>query len=214
MSSLSKKNQWGSALYAVLALVIGLGVLFVSLAKASLQIWAIEDTQNQLRTKPVDFIIKYNNGSTESGNYKLPEIKTLPTSPFYGLKAARNFLWMGLSNGSVDKSKMALLIADKKMTEAKILFETSKSKSGLVSSVEAIDKLKYAYSEISKINEESIEVNQLKSQVIKAGHAYAEVLKQSEKTLREENKDDYKQTVRDLEKWNEEREKEKEKIRN
>lgn len=209
MSSLSKNNKWGSALYAALALIIGVGVLFVSLAKASLQIWAVEDTQNQLRTKPIDFIISHSNGSTESGNYKLPEVKTLPTSPFYGLKTARNYLWMGLSDGYINKSKMALLIADKKMTEAQILFETDKSKSGLVSSVEAIDKLKYAYGEIRQANVSNIEANQLKTQIVKAGHAYAEVLKRSEEKLNKDKKNSYEQTIKDLEKWNEEREKEK-----
>ena len=205
----SKKNPWGSVLYTALALIIGLGVLFVSLAKASLQIWAIEDTQNQLRTKPIEFVIKYSNGSTESGIYKLPEIKTLPTNPLYGLKTARNYIWMSLTRGHINKSKMALLIADKKMTEAQILFETNKSKSGLVSSLEAIDKLKYAYGEICDTKSDNIEANQLKSQIIKAGYAYVEILKQAEKTVSQNKNSDYKQTVKDLEKWNEEKEQEK-----
>ena len=102
MSSLSKKNPWASALYAAAALIIGFGVLFISLAKASLQIWAVEDTENQLRIKPIEFVIIHDNGSTESGSYKLPEIKTLPTSPLYGLKTARNYLWLGLTTGSVN----------------------------------------------------------------------------------------------------------------
>lgn len=209
MSSLSKKNQWGSALYAVVALVMGVGVLFVSLANASLQIWATENTQNQLRTKPIEFVIKHDNGSTESGTYKLPEIKTLPTHPLYGLKTARNYLWMGLTRGQINKGKMALLIADKKMTEAQILFETNKSKSGLVSSVEAIDKLKYAYSEISDTETDNIEANQLRSQIVKAGHAYTEIIKQAEKTASQDDNLNYKQIVNDLEKWNEEKEQEK-----
>lgn len=211
MSPSFKKNPWGSALYTVIAIVIGLGVLFVSLAKASLQIWAIEDTQNKLRTKPVEFIIKYSNGSTESGNYKLPEIKTLPTSPFYGIKTARNYLWMNLVSGCKNKSKMALLIADKKMTEAQILFEANESKSGLVSSADAIDKLKYAYDEICKAEGDTIEINQLKTQIIKAGYAYAEVMKKAEKSLNQNSKNDFEQTVKDIEKWNEEKEQEKEK---
>ena len=209
MSSLSKKNQWGSALYAIIALVIGFGVLFISLAKASLQIWAVEDTENQLRTKPVEFIITHDNGSTESGSYKLPEIKTLPTSPLYSIKTARNYLWLELARGSVNKSKMALLIADKKMTEAQILFETNKSKSGLVSSADAIDKLKYAYDEIREVKSDDIEANQLKSEIIKAGHAYSEVIKQAEKTLNQDNKPNYEQIVRDIENWNAEKEQEK-----
>lgn len=209
MSSHSKNYHWGSALYAITALIIGLGVLFISLAKASLQIWAIEDVQNQLRTKPIDFIITYADGSTESGSYKLPEIKTLPTSPLYTIKTARNYLWLRLTKGDFDRSKMALLIADKNMTEAQILFDKRESKSGLVSSVEAIDKLKYAYSEINDTKIDSIEVNQLRSQIIKAGYAYEVVLEKAKNTLSQDDNAEYKKTVKDLEKWNEERKKEK-----
>ena len=209
MSSHLKNYHWGSTLYAVTALIIGLGVLFISLAKASLQIWAVEDVQNQLRTKPIDFVITYTDGSTESGSYKLPEIKTLPTSPLYTLKTARNYLWLRLTKGEFDRSKMALLIADKNMTEAQILFSNKESKSGLLSSVEAIDKLKYAYNEINDTKIDNIEVNQLKSQIVKAGYAYKVVLEKSKDTLNPDNKTEYNKIIKDLEKWNEERKKEK-----
>ena len=205
----SKNSQLGSAIYAVVALTLGFGVLFVSLARASLQIWAFEDTEHQLRTKPIEFVITHSDGSTESGNYKLPEIKTLPTSPLYGVKTARNYLWMSLTRGQIDKGKMALLIADKKMTEAQILIETGKSKSGLESSADAIDKLKYAYTVIRDAKSDDIERDQLKSQIIKAGHAYAEVIKKSESKLTEDNNAEYEKIIKDLEKWNEEREQEK-----
>lgn len=210
MNSPLHKNPWGNTLYAVMAMVVGVFVLFVSLSRASMQIWANEDKENKLRIKPVDFTINYQNGATESSSYKMPEVRTLPNNPIYGFKEARDSIWMGMTNGKLEKGKMALLLADKKMMEAKILFTNNEGKLALESSSEAIDKLKYAYSEIQRA-EKNIETSKVKMQIFKAGYAYAELLKQAESSISAENKTEYKQNINDLNNWNEEREQENEK---
>lgn len=127
-----ENNSWWMVLIMAF---LALSILFVSISRASLEIATSIDNRETLRKIPIecgDFI------------YKLPHARTLPTSKIYFLKRFRDWLWLNFTSEAKGKSEVALFIADKKMAEALRLFELGENKIALETSLEAVNKLKYA----------------------------------------------------------------------
>jgi hypothetical protein len=192
-----KMNILSSVVFPALILVFAFIILFISLSRAGLEIAAKQ--QGQYGVVPVDFI---------DSTYKLPPVDTLPTSPFYGFKRLRDYLWLTFSSGPVKKSQIALLLSDKKMAEAIALFNNDQSEMGLDAGSEAVDKLKYADRLIVNSKKEDILKKQIEAQIIQTGGAYAEIMTSINKTFGlDEAK--YQKIITDLNKLNEEKQKEK-----
>lgn len=192
-----KRNILNSVVLPTLILVFAFMILFISLSRAGLEIAAKQ--QGQYGVVPVDFI---------DSIYKLPPVDTLPTSPFYGFKRLRDYLWLTFSNGPVKKSQIALLLSDKKMAEAIALFNNDQSEIGLNAGIEAVDKLKYADKLIANYQKEDIFKEQMEIQIFQTGNAYKEIMTSINNTFGlDEAK--YQQIITDLNKLNEEKQKEK-----
>lgn len=192
-----KRNILNSVVLPTLILVFAFMILFISLSRAGLEIAAKQ--QGQYGVVPVDFI---------DSIYKLPPVDTLPTSPFYGFKRLRDYLWLTFSNGPVKKSQIALLLSDKKMAEAIALFNNDQSEIGLNAGIEAVDKLKYADKLIANYEKEDIFKEQMEIQIFQTGNAYKEIMTSINNTFGlDEAK--YQQIITDLNKLNEEKQKEK-----
>lgn len=151
-------------------------VLGVSLARASLEILAQEINSDKIGNNPLSFIINYGDGETEVGNYKLPEVATLPTNPMYGLKRVRDYFWLLISRGN-DKVKLALLMADKKTEETRQLWLLNMSEEALTAGNEAMDKLEYANQLILASGSNDNQNKQIAKQIYLAGFAYNEIFK-------------------------------------
>lgn len=192
-----KRNILNSVVLPTLILVFAFMILFISLSRAGLEIAAKQ--QGQYGVVPVDFI---------DSIYKLPPVDTLPTSPFYGFKRLRDYLWLTFSNGPVKKSQIALLLSDKKMAEAIALFNNDQSGIGLNAGIEAVDKLKYADKLIANYQKEDIFKEQMEIRIFQTGNAYKEIMTSINNTFGlDEAK--YQQIITDLNKLNEEKQKEK-----
>lgn len=189
--------------YVVVSLFLGIVILVISVARAGLEIMAIEGSDEGLRNDPIKFEIIDDIGNKQEHFYKLPEPGLLPTNPFYGFKKIRDFLWIKFSAGGIKKAKVQLLIADKRMAEAKEILEDNRGKTGLDASQEAFNTLKLAERSISEINEETDESKQISSQIFKAGFAYRAILKDSENSF-EIDIDKYNQLIKELDEWNQE----------
>lgn len=168
---------------------MALMVLFVSISRISLDMTREKDKSDQIRKLPIDFVVENDDESVDIYSYKLPHARTLPDDGSYPLKKIRDFFWITFTAGNKGKSEVILFIADKKMAEANELFKEGKIELGLITSEEAFNKLKYA-SRLYKYED---------NRIYKAGLAYAQVLK------------NHQQKIEALDKWNEERQKEKKK---
>jgi len=200
------KNKISGQLILSLAMVIiGFSILYLSIIRASLEVMTKDNNENRLRVEPIEFLLDKKDGP-EKNVYKLPEVKTLPNSPLYSIKESRDFMWVLFSHDPLAKSKIILLIADKKMTESIALSKEGCYKLALDTSEEAINKLKYADRTVLDIKKESIESRQFKNEIIKAGLAYKQVLIKInlEKKM---DQDKYNKIIIDLDKWNEEKQK-------
>ncbi|MDP4010015.1 MAG: DUF5667 domain-containing protein [Candidatus Shapirobacteria bacterium] len=192
-----KRNILNSVVLPTLILFFAFMILFISLSRAGLEIAAKQ--QGQYGVVPVDFI---------DSIYKLPPVDTLPTSPFYGLKRLRDYLWLTFSNGPVKKSQIALLLSDKKIAEAIALFNNDQLEIGLNAGIEAVDKLKYADKLIANYQKEDIFKEQMEIRIFQTGNAYKEIMT-SINNIFGLDEAKYQQIITDLNKLNEEKQKEK-----
>jgi len=189
--------------YVAISLLLGVMILVVSMARAGLEIMAAEENGESLRNDPIKFVLIGEDGEKNEYLYKLPEPGLLPTNPFYGFKKIRDILWIKFSGDGAKRAKVELLVADKRMSEAKMLLEDNKGDSGLKTSQEALDTLKSAEGSISGVSKETEESKQISSQIFRAGFAYMTILKDSENSF-EMDVEKYNQLIKELDEWNQE----------
>ena len=150
-------------------IALALGILYVSFARAGLERVSEDEKYDNLRKVTVSF--------GENSCYKLPETRTLPDSPFYGLKSLRDELWINLSNEPLEKARITLLIADKKIEEAIVLSKKNGKKDLIIkTSQQAAEKLKSAKDLISKMNDKDIEVQKVSQRIEMATLAYKDII--------------------------------------
>lgn len=175
-------------------------VLGISVARASLEILAQEINSNQIGNNPFSFVINYGDGETEAATYKLPEVGTLPINPMYELKRIRDYFWLLLSRG-IDKPKLALLMADKKVEETRQLWQLNKTDEAMTAGNEAMDKLEYANQLVLTSGGTSDQIKQIGKQIYLAGFAYNQVFKLGENAFELDNQK-YQQLIKRNEDWN------------
>lgn len=159
--------------FSIMAGVMAFTVLFISIARASLEIASSKELNSEVRKMEIEVDIK-----GEKFIYKFPQARTLPDDPTYFFKKIRDFLWLNFAGSPSSKSDVALFIADKKMAEAQVLLSKNKTDLALATSREALNKLKYA---------RSIHYS---DQIYRAGWAYEKILA------------NYNQKLEELDEWN------------
>lgn len=105
-------------LLSLSALVFGVVILFLSLIRSGWETATITIDGDRLRTEPIFFEVRNDDGGVEKRLYKIPNTLVLPKNPSYVLKTWRDWLWYLMAKSPKDKSEMARLIADKRMGEA------------------------------------------------------------------------------------------------
>lgn len=191
--------------YAIAALMMGGIVLFVSLTKASLHIWANEGIENRINKIPVDIKITTESGEQIECNYKLPEVNIMPNNLCYGVKTVRDEMWILMTQDKIKKSRIVLLLADKKMSEFNTMIESKHKEKAYESAQEAINKLDEGYQIVNEIdNQNSEEIRIIKEKYMEAGRVYEQIL--NKKTNSE-----IKDIISKIDTWNETREKENKK---
>lgn len=172
MSEESKNKR--NLIFTVFAVCMAVFILFVSIARAGVEIASTKDLNRDIRKMEVSV-----EANGENFTYKFPQARTLPDNPTYFFKRIRDWLWINFAGNPINKSDIALFIADKKMAEVQSLLSMGKIELALSTSREALNKLKYARS------------LQETDQIYKAGWAYAKILQ------------NYNQKIQELDSWNE-----------
>lgn len=189
----------------VFVVLIGLVILFVSVAKAGLNLMAQDGEMDSLRNEEVKFLVTFDDGETTSGTYKLPEAGMLPNHVFYGFKKVRDYVWMTLSGG-VNKVKLAVLMADKKIAEFQKLTEKGERGLAVESGNEAIDKLEYANELVMGAKNADAQSKQIRKQILWAGLAYGEIFHRNEKEFQIDS-EKYTKLLTRIDGWNKQQEK-------
>jgi hypothetical protein len=176
-----------SFLYTVLAILGGIVILFLSVTRAGYELMANDNNENKLRNNLIEFTYLDDSGEKQEYSYLLPTTSTLPNNPFYGFKKVRDYLWLKFSQGEINKCKTAFLLADKKMTEGKMLMELGETKIAIEASQEALEKLKYAKSIIPDDEKFRVEADYIRDQVYMAGLAYESIVKKIQLSFEDES---------------------------
>ena len=155
-------------LIILVTLVGAVGILFVSVSRATLEIMIKDEREGRLRIEPV--IIQ------DKTIYKLPQTNMLPDNMFYGLKEARDWLWYKFSFGGEKEIKTILILADKRIAEARALAKTGKQNLALEAGMAAVNKLKYANGLAHGLKNQPTAQKQLIIQVRDATLAYREII--------------------------------------
>ena len=152
----------------VLFLVLGFLVLYISIARGSLDLMIKDEKENELRKVLVSSEI----------SYKLPETRTLPSSPFYPLKRLRDYLWVSFTKNQLDKCRVLMLIADKKMSEVILMNQQNVKKQLIVgTTIDAINQLKLASEGLKKDQLNKVEKEAILMQINQAKYVYKEIIK-------------------------------------
>jgi len=159
-------------------LVLAFLVLYISLARGSLDLMIKDEKENELRKVPIksEFINK--DGVITKVDYKFPETRTLPTSPFYSVKKIRDYLWISFTKNQSDKYRVMMLVADKKMSEVILMNQQEVEKQLLVgTTIEAINQLKLANEGLKKSQLDETEKETILVQINQAKYVYKEIIK-------------------------------------
>lgn len=189
----------------ILVICFGLAILFVSVARTGLNLLAQGNGIDEVKKSEVKFLKTFEDGEKIEGTYKLPEPGMLPSNGLYGFKNFRDVLWLMFSQG-IEKPKVTLLIADKKLVEFVKLTENGNRELAIESGNEAIDKLKYASDLLQSAKITDTQSKQLRTQVLWAGLAYYEVISRNESEFQIEN-EKYRNLLTRIDVWNKEQEK-------
>jgi len=189
----------------VFIVLIGLVILFVSVARAGLSLMAQDGDMDSLRNEEVKFLVTFDDGETASGTYKLPQAGMLPNNVFYGFKKVRDYIWMSLSGGE-DKVKLAVLMADKKIAEFQKLTEKGERGLAVESGNEAVDKLEYANGLVMGAKNVDAQSKQIRKQILWAGLAYGEIFHRNEKEFQIDS-EKYTKLLTRIDGWNKQQEK-------
>jgi len=168
--------------------LLSMTILLVSASRASLEMVQKQEGDDKVRVAPVL-------SSQGEVIYKLPQANILPDNPLYFFKSLRDSLWLEYSRGNQKKGEMYLLLADKKMAEARELEKKGNEKMALEASEEAFNKLKYA-KELLSFAKEDPASRQFDFQIQVAGGAYLEIVKGIE------NSHDLQEKIKEFQKEN------------
>ncbi|MBU1129753.1 hypothetical protein KKE45_00335 [Patescibacteria group bacterium] len=192
-----KKCKLGSGYicYVLVCFFLAFGILFVSLTKASWKVLASGKSYDSYRIKPVEVEKVNEEGRRVKVVYKLPEVRTLPGSFFYGFKEIRNWLWLKLAGKPIDKAKLLLFLADKKVSETLLLDEKGKPNLALRSAKDAFEKLKRSKEWSLKLEEN--EERLLRAQLSDACLTYRQVFG----SILKNEKSEYEKLIVELDEW-------------
>lgn len=157
----------------VMACFLAVGVLFVSISRASLDVALNNDKNREMRKTAIEAT-----DGNEVFTYKIPQVWVLPDNSLYCLKTLRDYVWLHFTPRGTKRSEIALFIADKKISEAKRLLSENKTQMAIEASKEALNKLKYARNEKNS------------KEIYHAGWVYAKIL------------ESYGQKIKELDEWN------------
>jgi hypothetical protein len=188
-------------LTVLVTLTFGVMILLISMIRFGLEKTLSDDRLGIIRKRQIEVVMSIGpDGSRTSEFYNFPDSGMLPSNPWYGVKEARDWLWVRFTSNLDNKINLIMLMADKKMAEAELFLKQNEPVRAIKASREAIDKLKYT-NEIWRQNNPNGENEGVGERIYLAGFVYEQILKSTaSENIRQ--RDDFRQLINDLSKWN------------
>lgn len=160
----------------IIMMVSAFGILYISFTRAGLEKVNDDEQYDRLRNISISYQQK------ETGNwqcYRLPESRILSNNPIYFLKKIRDNLWIQLSRSPIDKSRITLLVADKKISETITLYKKNTNNKLLKKNIdEATKKLELVQKIIDQLNQKDLEVKKIKEKIVQTNSFYQYIIDQ------------------------------------
>ena len=172
-------------------------ILAVSMARASLSLTLKKERENTLRKIPIKLLLKGEDGEIRSETYLLPPVRTLPDNVFYNVKRIRDWLWVGFCQKKNEKVSLAILLADKKMAEAQILFVNGRADEAMKAAVDGITLLTRAKKLWMDQDKKIGEYKVVEVKIRMAELAYEKILRRAEGAV-DINQTEYEQIINKL----------------
>ncbi len=169
-------SSWGSVKNAIVgcgaAVIFGLAVLLASILSVSSPQAAGPEVM-AITSEPVVVAVEY----------YLPYPGVLPDSPLYKIKAARDWVILGMTFDEAGKAEKELLYADKRINAALALIEGNKVGVGVSTATKAEKYLESAVNRVIKLSGEGKDVKSLLLTLSKATAKHVEVLEGLDKRV-------------------------------
>jgi len=158
----------------IIMVMSAFGILYISFTRAGLEKVNDDEQYDRLRNISISYQQK------ETGNwqcYKLPESRILSNNPIYFLKKIRDNLWIQFSRNPIDKSRITLLVADKKISETITLYKKENNNRFLKENMdEAVKKIESAQKIIDQLNQKDLEVKKIKQKIDQTNAFYQYII--------------------------------------
>jgi hypothetical protein len=160
----------------IIMIVSAFGILYISFTRAGLE--KVNDDERYDRLRNIS--ISYQQKETGSWQcYKLPESRILSNNPIYFFKKIRDNLWIQFSRNPIDKSRITLLVADKKISETITLYKKNTDNKFLKENIdEAEIKIESVRKIIIQLDQKDLEVKKIKQKVDQANSFYQYIIEQ------------------------------------
>ena len=142
----------------------------ISISRATLEMMVKNEKEDKLRTEEVIIDNKV--------IYKLPQSWLLPDNKSYIIKEIRDWTWQKFSFGEENKIQIALILADKKITESIALIKKEEYDLALITSTKAVEKLKYAGKLMEKMENNNVVPVQINNQIKKSMEVYLKIIEE------------------------------------
>ncbi|PIS14658.1 hypothetical protein COT64_01460 [Candidatus Shapirobacteria bacterium CG09_land_8_20_14_0_10_39_12] len=121
-------------------------------------------------------------------NYYLVYPGMLPDQPLYKLKMIRDKIWLALTSGSLKRSEVLLLFADKRVGAGDVLIKGNKVDLGLTTLTKGIKYFERAVTEINSAKQKGMQTEEMVSKLQNASLKYEEVLTDLQEQVGSESK--------------------------
>lgn len=112
----------------------------------------------------------------------------LPDHPLYKMKMIRDQVWLALTSGSLKKSAVLLLFADKRVGAGEVLIKGNKVELGLTTLTKGIKYFERAVAEADSAKQKGMKTDEIVSKLENASLKYEEVLTDLEEKVSPESK--------------------------
>lgn len=179
------KNKEGKVAiwYTIGASLLGVMILIMSISKVSFLAMVKREEEGMMPKEPIYFEWKNDRGQTERMNYVLPLPGINRSSLVYGIKNARNWIWVNMPGKNEEKVMLLILLTEKKMSESVKLMEDNRVARALITAEEAVDYLKQARYKLegTKISKE--DKKDLDRKILEVGLVCEKIIDQMESTF-------------------------------
>jgi hypothetical protein len=166
-------------------------ILFVSLFRMSASVkpsFAVASLKFNVSTPSATQSSEPTPTTMPKSNYYLVYPGMLPDQPLYKIKMVRDQIWLALASGSLKKTEVLLLFADKRVGAGEVLIKGNKVELGLTTLTKGIKYFERAVMEVNSAKQKGEKTDDLILKLKNASLKYEELLTELEEKVNPDSK--------------------------